>query len=273
MSLLKTWISVLTLGCMLVLFACEVPVDWELQPEGTGQLVVDAILTDELKFQQLMLTESYPDPNGQPPPVSGAQVWVETDSELYPFREDADTPGLYRSEQAFAGVFNTTYSLVIEWGGKRYEAREQLARVLPFVPFEFQRVGQTAFFQIANPPNLFSPHEQAMYQVDIEWPQEGSVEARRAQLRYFTFSTVDVPEVFRPEQERVVFPAGSVVRVRKYGLSPEFAEFFRALMLETTWQGGPFDEASGLIPSNVDGGALGFFGVCAVRERVQVVAP
>lgn len=258
------------LSVMLLFAACEEPVDWDFKAAENGALVVEAILTNELKTQGLKLSLSYVDWNGDTPPVSGAQVRVQTDDELYLFAEDPESPGVYKSLVSFAAQFQKKYRLEITWAGALYEAEAEMVQVLPFSPFKFQAIGNTNRLQISNPPSLYSPHEQVMYEVLIDWQHLGGDGARQAKTYYYTFNTVDVPELFRPEQARLTFPKGSIVTVRKHGLHPDFAAFCRALMFETAWQGGVFDQASGVLPTNLSGGAMGFFGVCAVRQQVQL---
>ena len=81
---------------------------------------------------------------------------------------------------------------------------------------------------------------------------------------------LDISEIFRPPKATVVFPRGSVVFRQKYSLHPSFATYLRALLMETEWQGGVFDEASSSLPTNISNGGLGFFAVCAVLSEVVV---
>ena len=49
-----------------------------------------------------------------------------------------------------------------------------------------------------------------------------------------------------------------------------FAAYLRALLMETEWQGGAFDEASANLPTNITNGGLGYFAVCGVLADTLV---
>ena len=117
---------------------------------------------------------------------------------------------------------------------------------------------------------LYAPDEQAVYEINIDWSHLTSEEPNHAKLFFYTFSTVDVNELFKPPQENVPFPKGSIVIETKYSLNDEFAAFYRALAMETEWQGGVYDENSSSLPTNISNGAHGFFGVSAVLSDTLV---
>jgi hypothetical protein len=256
--------------CMLFLSSCEVPTDWDFQPTDNGVLVVEAIITDEFGPQELRLSLSYDALNGQPAPATGAVVQISGGGETHAFQEASTAPGRYVSQQPFAAKLNTDYSLEIEWAGASYSAQNRMVQVVPFQPVTFAPYGATDSMIIANEPALFSPHEQAMHQIDIDWTHLIPGDTSRAKVIYYTFNTIDVSGLFRPEKKPVPFPRGSIVVQSKYSLDPAFAAYCRALMMETEWQGGVFDEASASLPTNVRNGGLGFFAVCAVLRDTLV---
>ncbi|MBK8491065.1 MAG: DUF4249 family protein [Saprospirales bacterium] len=251
---------------------CEAPTDWTFHPLENGALVVEAILTDELKTQEVSLSLSYNDLNGQPVSVTGAEVRITGGGAILDFAEASSRPGTYLSTQVFAAQLFTNYTLEINWEGETYEAENSMVQVIPFQKWTFNKVGATDSLRtIASVPSLYSPHEQAMYEVDIDWRHLAGSDSARAKVFYYTFNTVDVNELFRPPQETVVFPKGSIVIVKKHSLNPAFAAYCRALLMETEWQGGVFDEASSSLPTNVSNGGVGFFGVCAVVSDTIIV--
>ena len=123
---------------------------------------------------------------------------------------------------------------------------------------------------IGQVPNQFNEFEQAMYEITIDWSHLSSTAPTRAKLFYYTFNTVDVSQIFAPEKETVRFPVGSYVIVRKHSLSPEYAEYLRALVAETQWQGGLFEETRDNLPTNISNDGLGFFSACAVLTDTLV---
>ena len=257
---------------LTLLLGCEAPTDWTFSPQENGELVVEAILTNEEKKQELELSLTYSDLNGAPLPATGATVRVSGAGETYTFIEASSRPGMYLSQEAFAAQLFTDYFLEMEWEGQTYQARNSMVQVIPFQPLTFVPVGNNDSLRtIGAAPSLFSPHEQAMYEIDIDWRHLTGSDSSRARVYYYTFNTIDVSELFRPAQETVYFPKGSIVTIAKYSLNPEFGAYCRALLMETEWQGGVFDENSSSLPTNVSNGGHGFFGVCAVVRDTVIV--
>jgi hypothetical protein len=253
----------------LSLLGCETAVDWDFKPGQNGALAVEAIITNELKTQQIRLTLSYDELNGAAAPARGAQVRVSGEGEHYLFAEDPGQPGVYRSAQPFAAQFFKEYTLEITWEGETYGASASMVQVLPMSKPAFRPVGlnRMAFAEL---PPLYSPHEQAMYEAVADWSHLGGPAPGRGKAYYYTLSSVDVSEVFRPDKQDFTFPRGSVVTVRKHSLSDDFAAFCRALLSQTEWQGGVFDEDAASLPTNLSNGAMGYFAVCAVVEEIVI---
>ena len=70
-----------------------------------------------------------------------------------------------------------------------------------------------------------------MYEVDIDWSHISPDTLNRAKQIFYTFKTIDVNEIFKPEQEEVHFPKGSRIIVKKYGLNDAFANYLRELVI------------------------------------------
>ena len=107
---------------LLIFFlaSCEEQSDWDLKPTTDDYIIVDGIITNELKTQSIILSKPVADLNAMPAHVSGATVLVSSNLGNYTFHEDAALPGKYVSDKAFAGLRNRTYSLVINYGTKVY---------------------------------------------------------------------------------------------------------------------------------------------------------
>ena len=86
-----------------------------------------------------------------------------------------------------------------------------------------------------------------------------------ARLLYYTLPTIDVSEIFAPGIQTIYFPSGTYITEKKYSITREHAEYIRALLLESKWQGGLFDTEHANLPTNMSNGAIGFFGACGVN--------
>jgi hypothetical protein len=131
-------------------------------------------------------------------------------------------------------------------------------------------------YHLTRVPFPYNPTLSAMYEVQLDWSSVPGYENQnpdscKAKVYYYTLPTLDVSELFAPGIEKVTFPAGTVIIERRYSLTDEHAAFLRAVLLETTWQGGYFNTASANIPTNLSTGAMGFFGACGVAEKKETV--
>ena len=103
-----------------------------------------------------------------------------------------------------------------------------------------------------------------MYQMQVDWSHLSNDPKDQALQYFYTFNSIDVASLVRPVRDTVFFPPGSIIVARKYGLSDTYADYLRALVIETEWRGGPFYSAAASLPTNISNGALGFFAASAV---------
>jgi hypothetical protein len=265
----RTTIYCLSL-CVILFPACEEATDWELQSGENGQLVVEAVLTDERKIQEIRLSRSYDDLNGTAPAIIDAEVSVRVANQSVDFIPDAAEPGLYRSEREFMVIRDLNYQLEIHWAGETYTASSRLSSVAPIPAILFVPSEEPGLVSLAEFAPLYNANQQAMYEVSIDWSQLGGDSLTQAKTFLYTFSNINVSELVRPERETILFPLGSAVRVRKFGLNEDYADYLRALVIETQWRGGAFYGDPTSLPTNISGGGLGFFSTCAVLERTVI---
>lgn len=255
----------------LVMFGCESLTEWPLEVEEREQLVVDAILTDEMTTQEVRLSKTFTDLNTAPAPVENAVVIVTANETRYFFLPTFRDPGLYQSISQFAVLDNLDYHLQISWEGEVFEATSELSEVAPITKITFDPFGQSDSLTV-NPSfaPLFNPNQQAMYEVNLDWSNLTELGPNQARLLYYTFKTVDISELARPPQDTIPFPQGTRVEVVKYGLNDEFANYLKSLAIETIWKGGLFYGASANLPTNISNNGLGFFSTCAILRDTVV---
>lgn len=267
--------KLLTYLCVLLLLvSCEEQTDRDLHPANNEFIVVDGIITNELKVQTVTIMKPVTMLNELPQPVSGATVLVSSNLLTYTFHEDTLHPGTYLSDRAFIGIRNETYSLLITSGNRNYSSKAVLQAPADFKFADYQKDADDNKYRFSKVPFPYNPLLSAMYEIQLDWSKAPGYEHQnpdscRAKLLYYTLPTLDVSELFAPNFEKVSFPSGTVITERRYSLTPEHAAFLRAVLLETTWQGGYFNTASSNIPTNLSAGAMGFFGACGVFEKKE----
>ena len=95
----------------------------------------------------------------------------------------------------------------------------------------------------------------------------------QAKQIYYDLKNIDVNKQFKPDQERVYFPAGTVIVRRKYSVSNKYREYLRGMLSETAWRGGLFDAFPANAATNLSEGAVGFFAVSTVVTDTTIILP
>ena len=264
---------------IVLLASCEELSEHTLHTENHDFIVVDGMITNEVKFQTITLSKPVSQLNEKPQPVSGATILVSSELQVYTFHEDSTDAGRYISDIQFTGIRNRTYSLLVTSGSDVYSAKAVLeppVLLTEFIPLQYVKNTDDDMYRIAKIPSSYNPANYAMFEIMLDWSMAPGYEnlnpdSCRAKLYYYTLPTIDVSEVFAPGTEKITFPAGTIMTQRRYSLTYEHALFFRALLLETTWSGGYFNTAPANIPTNMSEGAAGFFGACGVMEKSEIV--
>ena len=114
-----------------ILCACEKVTDWKRNDNNASLLVVEGMITNEKIRQKIVLSRTVADLNESFEPVTGALVTISTSGEIYNLVEDTSNPGTYYTNQAFQGVINKEYTLLIQLNGLAYTASTYMVPVEP----------------------------------------------------------------------------------------------------------------------------------------------
>ncbi len=268
--------SIIFLLFSFVFPCCENIIDYSLNDYDKVHLVVEAIITDEVKRHEVRLTQTFSSLDQKPPMVTNAEVYLYTQTDIIQFEASIEESGIFISERSFAAGINRTYTMRIIHNQDVFQATARMEILEPYNLPLFEAAGIGSLYRINWNNEKYHPFEQAMFTADISWDHLLSKEIPDSitnhRLMFFTFSTVDIDyNIFPPNQQDVLFPHGSRVVFSKYSLSNEHANYMRALLAETRWQGSLFENARSNLPGNISGEALGFFGVCAVKRDTLYV--
>ena len=263
--------SIISLISIILLAGCEEQFDWPLNNKDSDLIVVEAVLTNENKNHRIKLTRPYTEQNQTPEPVTGAFVVILTDTDTTGAIENPPGSGLYYTDSMQA-VVEKPYLLVIQYAGTPYYAFATQPPVEPledFVPIEVSEGIYTIDFkESGDEPNYI--------QYYIDWQSVGncanSTDCQAKQI-YYDLKNIDVNKQFKPEQEKVYFPAGTVVIRRRYSVSRRYREYLRGMLSETAWRGGLFDAFPANAATNLSEGAVGFFAVSTVVSDTTIIMP
>ncbi len=259
----------------LMALGCEEQFTWQLQESGAGLLVVEAVFTNENKNQRVRLTRPYFEQNQTPAPVSGAVVTITSSAgEVIPTIEYPAGSGLYYTDSVRA-VFGRDYTLIIDYNGQQIRATASQPPGVPLSPKASAYREVSAGMYTLSYDDEFN--EAANYtEFWLTWAYTDSCPAANecwARVIHYDLKNTDVNEQLKPEQEQVVFPAGTIILRRKYSVSDAYREYLRGMLSETAWRGGAFDVYPANAPTNLSEGALGFFAVSTVTIDTLIVQP
>jgi hypothetical protein len=265
---------------ILFLFAlftsCEEKINWDLKTEQVNTIAVDAIITNEIKYQYIHLTKPFTNQNDTAVPVSGAYVSITTNNFTILFLESSDNPGYYFSEYPAAGSIDITYELNVQYEEKTYTAETYMVPVLPAILPTWQYDANKDLYKIQWNISQYNPAQQAMYEVFVSWSHlvDPSIPdtLTMAKMLNYTLNTINVNyTIFPQDKEEVWFPRNSIAIVKKYSVTDEYGDYLRALLAEADWQGSLFEEARGNLPTNISNGGLGYFSACSVISDTLIV--
>lgn len=265
------WLHIIGL---ILLFGCEEATNWDLDTQATELLVVEAQITNELKSHMVRLSRTVTDLNAQPEPVSGATVAIWTVGFNTVFIEFPQGSGRYYSDTVQA-VVGKAYQLYINVDGKEYGAVTQMVPVTPMKPLSYSLVNEgKGLYQL----NFQDSNDPSKKEYWINWGhlpefQDLPLTETLARTYHYTLESIDVNELFKPDKDKIEFPAGSIVLRKKYSISEDQQAFYRTFLSETQWRGSPFDIQKGNVTTNLSAGAIGFFAVSTVVADTTLIIP
>lgn len=263
----------LMLMALLFFTSCSQEIDWNLDYQEEELLVVEGKITNEKRAHEVRLTRPLYEMNGTPEPVSDAVVEIYDGTELYLLNEDTERPGIYVTDSLFAALPNRYYQLRIASGTKRITAVTVMVEVTPFQDMNA--------YQVQSDPPLLEAYimdseKPAIVRLELDWSRVEGYKllpdsSNHAVIYHYTINGVDVNKLFKPPQEHVRFPPGTIVYREKESVNGWYGEFLRGILSETDWRGGMFDVLPGNARTNMEGEAIGFFTAAEViRDTVTV---
>ena len=263
-------------GLMFILQGCVKEVVRNANETIPAQMIVDAIITDEVKSHQIRLSWSVSQLNQSPMPVAGANVLISNEDSIWTLTEQPAKSGVYVTPPTFFTRKGKSYTLLVSYDDQIVSAKASMVPGSYFQELRYQKNDKNNLYYVDWVANAFSTENAAMWELLIDWSMAPGYESldsleTHARMLFYTLPTLDVSEVFAPRMESDFFPAGTNITERRYSLTPQHAEFIREMLLETNWSGGLFTVAPANVGTNLSGDACGFFGACAVTELSVIV--
>lgn len=260
---------------IILLVSCEKQSNRDIQTENKNMLIVDGIIGSYPAKYEIKLSRSSETLNQQPVAVTGAEVIISSSDGVHVLNESPAKQGSYFTDSLFFARPGPEYTLYIFIGEDVYSAKTSMVAGYQLKPLAYSSGGNN-FFQIIRPVNSFSSSYACMFKVNLNWSHlaycQGNTGECEAELMFYSLPFVDVGEIFPPQSQQVFFPAGTIIKQSYYCLNTDHAAYIRALLLETTMNGGLFDVSRANLPTNLSNGAAGYFAACYIVNFPEQIA-
>lgn len=257
--------------------SCEKRTDWPLHTQNTNVIVVDGIITNQSQIHTVNINYPVSQLNEVPIPVTGAIVSIVMEDSTIILTEQPVNSGKYLTDSNFFGQTGKNYTLIINYENKVYTAKTYMVNGYSYLPnLEFVKNNENDLFYLKWDISQYNAQKASMWEILFDWSKvngytQQDPDSCKARLLFYTLPSLDVSEIFAPEVEKVYFPSGTIVNLRRFSLNPEHSEFIRSLLSETTWQGGIFSSTPANVNTNLSEGATGYFGACELVSIFQIV--
>ena len=259
--------AIVSLLLFVVLFSsCQEVIDYDLD-NVESKLVIDGLITDQPGPYYVKLSLTGPYLKNEPTArVSGALVVVKDDINRVDTLTE-ELPGNYKTSPAFPqGEVGRTYTLYVSYQGKSYTAS---GSILPLVEIDslsyvFRKQG------VSYPEDGYYVTMYAQEPVGLgnsyrfKFLQNGYFSNRADRFiiandefvdgNYITFTTP--------------FPVNlnDTILLEGQSLTPEAYNYYLALLVQMN-PNGFFDTPPANLPTNIQGGALGYFNTVSVKYK------
>jgi hypothetical protein len=244
----------------LFLEACVKVLDVDID-ERDEKLVVEGLVTNQNEPYTVRLSKTLVVHKGSDfPKVSNAVVVISDDA------GNRDTlvlaeEGLYTTSGPRQGVVGRTYHLSVEVDGKMYTAQDRLESLSPIDSFYtvyipggsrpgFSEDGHYAFFNTTDPPQ-----EKNYYMYHLYKNKESVLSINRIAV----FDDRFLAPVIIGSRLPGRYESGDTLLLQFYSLSEKAYLYYDGIAQQLQNDGGFFSTPPANAPTNMTGGALGFF--------------
>jgi hypothetical protein len=249
------------------IFSCTEKVDIELD-STYERVVIEGYLTSEYKNHQVKISKSADYFSNKPAePITGADVSITDGIFTYPLTEAQ--PGIYKTEE-MSGVPGITYTLNINIEGEHFSASDYMHSCPPIDSIKFKR--------FENDSNHIS------ISIFAQEPEEEINHYAWKAYRNDTLVTDTLREIFFSDDilingsyindvnvQYIKAKNNDIITLEMLSITKPYYEYMIKVMLETDWDGGPFDGPPANFYGNISNEALGFFAVYSVEQKTAML--
>jgi len=279
MRIIMKHITILALVINVVLLlSCEELIDVDFTGDQSGGLVVEGMITTEMRAHRVKLSYSgnYFEQTVQQM-VSGAEVSISGGDSIFHLYEIS--PGNYRTDPYVKGIVGQTYTLHVKLpDGSEYQASSLLKPCVaidsisqsPNYKTYNGGYGYDVVFFGTEPEPAGDYYFYRLY-IDGRLYTDTITEVSFVSDEFVNGNYVHDFVVYRIRENDLTLPAD--VTLEMYSASREYNDFLSALLLETLWRGSPWDGPPSNVPGNVSNNARGFFLAADLKKTTKLFYP
>ncbi len=259
----------------LALFGCEETVELNLE-QSQEAIIIEGLVTGQPGKQYIRISRSVGfNQSGQNPAVQDAVVSVEdNEGNNYPFVEKE--PGYYVPLAPFTGKVGNTYTMTARVGENLYSASELMNYVPPFDSLSFR----------IDKEEQASPEDEGRYYEVLVYIKEPQATTDYYLAKFYRNDTIQNWDggwafayddlLLNDEINNLPVPfyyaQGDQARVEMYAVTRQCYKYYLGLNENINSDGGMFSGQPANLPTNIEGGAIGYFQVSGLASAEIKVA-
>jgi hypothetical protein len=253
----------------LLATACVREIDLkDVNGPPAGRLVVEGYFTNEAKTHRVQLTRTGPAVvTGPAVPVPGATVTISDGTQTFPLAENPAGSGQYFTADTVRGTVGNTYTLTITLEGRTYTAAPFSEDDRVLLPDQYLFGNPDRGFTLEVPVARYGFPAAVQQTVGFVNPQLAQDRGVNGQTVFYHFPGVEPDGLLPATAPPLRFRGSDTLYQRRASMSEAYQAFSRALLIQAEYFGGVLGSVPADLPTNVSGGAVGFFAASAVVSR------
>lgn len=248
-------------------FSCTEKVDIELD-STYERVVIEGNLTNEYKNHQVKISKSADYFSNKPSEsITGAEVSI-TDGTLIFELTEVD-PGLYETEE-MGGTPGKTYTLNIDINGKKYSASDYMHTCPPIDSIGFKRFRMDSNY-IALIIYAQEPAEETNHYAWRAYRNDTLVTDTLNEVFFSDDTFINGNYMNGIEVQYIEANNKDRITLEMFSITKPYYDYVIKVMLETDWDGGPFDGPPANFYGNISNEALGYFAVYSIERKTAII--
>lgn len=255
------------LGFTVLTFSCTEKIDIELD-STYERIVIEGYLTDEYKPHQVKITKSADYFSNKPAdPITGADV-VISDGTLN-FNLTETEPGIYQTDPII-GMPGKTYSLDINIDGTTYTASSYMYSCPPIDSIGFRKHREDSEFTAIG---IYAqePGDEINHYAWKAYRNDTLVTDTLREVYFSDDVFINGSYINGVDVQFIEAGFNDTITLEMLSITKDYYDYILKVMLETDWNGGPFDGPPANFYGNISNDALGFFAVYSIERKTAII--